>query len=89
MVGQLASKPLIGILKNDVANKRGALAVIYPDLESMGQHAANMVNMLFQGKTIKEIYPRWTDFGIVIDQEKAKQFNIAVPTSLQNNDIIK
>ena len=89
MVSQLATKPLIGILKNDAVNKRGALAVIYPDLESMGQRAAMMVNMLLQGKSIKEIYPRWTDFGIAIDAEKAREFNIVIPANMQTNDIAK
>ena len=89
MVSRVATKPLFGILKNDAADKRGAVAVIYPDLESMGQHAAVMVHQLFQGKSIKDIYPRWTDTGIAIDADRAKAFNLTIPATLQSSDSAK
>jgi putative ABC transport system substrate-binding protein len=89
MVARTATKPLFGILKNDAADKRGAVAVLYPDLDSMGRHAAVMVHQLFQGKSIKDIYPRWTDSGIAVDRDKAKEFNISIPSNLQVGDTNK
>ncbi|MEW8505409.1 MAG: ABC transporter substrate binding protein [Candidatus Thiodiazotropha sp.] len=78
-----ASKPLIGIVKNDVMQDWGAMAVIYPSHDSMGQQAAVMVRDLFEGKSIKEITPQWpARFGYAVDLTKAKRFGITIPVGL-------
>jgi len=78
-----SKKPLIGLVKDDVMGKWGAMAAIYPAHESIGSQSARMIQELFEGKKISEIIPEWPHrFGVAIDLHKAKQFGIDVPVEL-------
>ncbi|MEW8028232.1 MAG: ABC transporter substrate binding protein [Candidatus Thiodiazotropha sp.] len=78
-----SSKPLIGIVKNDVMKDWGAMAVVYPSHHSMGRQVAVMIRDLYEGKPIKQIFPQWpARYGYAIDLPKARQFGIAVPVGL-------
>ncbi|MES9990957.1 MAG: ABC transporter substrate binding protein [Candidatus Thiodiazotropha sp.] len=83
MVYAHATKPLIGIVKNDVMQDWGAMAVVYPSHRSIGRQVADMVRDLFEGKPIKEITPQWpARFGYALDITKAMQFGVMIPVGL-------
>jgi putative ABC transport system substrate-binding protein len=83
IVYQTASKPLIGIVKDDVMAHWGATAVVYPSHASIGEQAADMVKQVFEGRPIADIPAEWPrKFGFAVDLAKAKQFNITVPVEL-------
>lgn len=82
-VYKTASKPLIGIVKDDVMGQWGATAVIYPSHDSIGEQAARMIKELFEGKSITQIPPEWpAKYGFAVDLPKTRQFNITVPVEL-------
>ncbi len=83
MAYQYATKPLIGIVKDDVMERWGATAVIYPSHERIGQQTARMIQALFEGQTINQIPARWPNhYGFAVDLSKTKQFNLTVPVEL-------
>ncbi|MBF0266273.1 MAG: hypothetical protein HQL46_13495 [Gammaproteobacteria bacterium] len=88
-----SSKPLIGIVKNDVVQKWGATAVVFPSHESIGKQTASMIRDIFEGKTIQQIKPQWPKlFGYGVDLSKTNQFGIKVPIGilqLSGSNIIK
>lgn len=93
IVYKTASKPLIGIVKNDVMARWGAAAVIYPSHDSIGQQAARMIKALFEGKSIADLPAEWPEkYGFAVDLLKSKQFHITVPVELlllSGDNIIK
>jgi putative ABC transport system substrate-binding protein len=93
VVAEHASKPLIGITKNDVMAHWGATAVVYPSHSSIGRQAADMIRDLFEGKSIADIPPQWpTLFGYAVDLRKTIQFGIKVPVGilqLSGENIVK
>ena len=82
-VYKTATKPLIGITRNDVMDRWGSTAVIYPSHASIGEQAARMIRDLFEGKSIADITPEWPKtFGFAVDLQKTRQFQITVPVEL-------
>lgn len=78
-----ATKPLIGITRDDVMGGWGSTAVIYPSHASIGEQAARMIGELFSGKNVADIVPEWPKkYGFAVDLSKARQFNITVPIEL-------
>lgn len=85
MVYRNATKPLIGLGRNDVAEGWGATASIYPDEKVVGKQAAVMIKRIFSGESLNEIYPeRPKHYGIVIDKAKAEYFGIAIDSGLRS-----
>lgn len=88
-----ASKPLIGIVKDDVMGQWGATAVVYPSHVSIGQQTARMIKEIFEGKKVADILPEWPQtYGFAIDLPKTKRFGINVPIEilqLAGDNIIK
>ncbi len=83
VVYRTATKPLIGITRNDVMDHWGSTAVIYPSHASIGEQAARMISELFLGKNVADIVPEWPKkYGFAVDLSKARQFNITVPIEL-------
>jgi putative ABC transport system substrate-binding protein len=83
VVYKTATKPLIGITKDDVMDRWGSTAVIYPSHASIGEQAARMIRDLFEGRNIVDITPEWPKtYGFAVDLSKARQFNITVPVEL-------
>jgi len=83
MVHATASKPLIGIVRDDVMGGWGATAVIYPSHESIGQQAADMLITLFKGGKPADIVPQWPHkYGFAVDLPKARHFDIRVPVQI-------
>ncbi len=83
MVYSTSHKPLIGLVKDDVMKKWGAVATIYPSHASIGFQAAGMIKELFEGKKISDILPEWPHrYGVALDLNKAKKFGIDVPVEL-------
>ncbi len=83
MVFKHATKPLIGIAKDDVMGHWGATAVVYPSHTSIGRQAAEKIRALFQGTPIKDIKPEWPKtYGFAVDLVKAKRFGITVPVEV-------
>ncbi|MCX8043651.1 MAG: hypothetical protein N3B18_05920 [Desulfobacterota bacterium] len=80
VVYQYATKPLIGITKDDVMDNWGATATMYPSHKSIGVQAARMIKELFEGKPVSAIIPEWPkEFGLAFDLTKAKRFGVTVP----------
>ncbi len=78
-----ASKPLIGIVRDDVMDGWGAMAVVYPSHVSIGQQAAEMIRRLFEGTPISELTPQWPrTFGYAVDLPKVRRFGIDVPVGI-------
>lgn len=83
MVYKTATKPLIGITKDDVMARWGATAVIYPSHASIGEQAARMIGKLFEGQNVADIPPEWPrTYGFAIDLAKTRRFAITVPVEL-------
>ncbi|MBI5922495.1 MAG: hypothetical protein HY847_12745 [Betaproteobacteria bacterium] len=83
VVYKTASKPLIGMVKDDVMAHWGATAVVYPSHVSIGKQAARMIRDLFQGKQVTEILPEWPkEYGFAVDLAKARQFGINIPVEI-------
>ncbi|MFA7279418.1 MAG: ABC transporter substrate binding protein [Sterolibacterium sp.] len=83
MVYRAASKPLIGLVKDDVMARWGATAVVYAAHASIGKQAARMIRDLFEGKAVAEILPEWPrEYGFAVDLAKARQFGLNVPVEV-------
>ena len=79
----VATKPLIGITRDDVMAQWGATAVVYPSHESIGQQAAEMLKRLFTGSQPADIVPQWpSKFGFAVDLSKTRRFGIQVPVQI-------
>lgn len=82
-VYKAASKPLIGLVQEDVMGGWGATAAMYPSHDSIGRQAARMVHEIFMGKRSGEIVPEWPkSFGLAFDLQKARRFGIKVPVEM-------
>ena len=93
MVYQNATKPLIGLVRDDVMGRWGATAVVYPSHQSIGRQAARMIKDLFQGARIADIAPEWPkEYGFAVDLAKTRQFALRVPLEIiqmSGQDIVK
>lgn len=80
MVFATASKPLIGLGREDVIDGWGALGTIYPSVPDIGEQAAAMVARLLEGEPIGSIRPETPRrTGYALDLGKARHFGIEVP----------
>jgi len=78
-----ATKPLIGLVQDDVMGNWGATAVMYPSHDSIGKQTARMIAALFQGKAVSDIIPEWPkSYGLAFDLHKARKFGFNVPIGL-------
>lgn len=88
-----ATKPLIGLVRDDVMEHWGATATMYPSHDSIGKQSAQMVTAIFEGKSSSDIYPEWPKgFGLAFDMNKTQNFDIEVPTEMllmAGEDIVK
>ena len=88
-----ATKPLVGLVKNDVMGGWGATAVVYPSHESIGEQAAEMVSRLFEGATVDRLTPQWpVRYGYAVDLPKSRRFGMTVSVGilqLAGRNIIK
>ncbi len=83
MVYQTATKPLIGVGREDVMKKWGATMTITPALKDQAQEVAGMIDKVFRGESVKNILPLWLDaYEIAFDLEKIKHFGINIPQEL-------
>jgi putative ABC transport system substrate-binding protein len=93
MVAETTKKPLIGLGKNDVMQDLGAVAVVYPSHEKMGQQAGDMAAKILKGTSIKTVLPEWVaETGVAINMKVAQQQGIAIPMSivkLAGDNIVK
>jgi len=82
-VYEFSTKPLVGLNKQDVMEKRGATMSIFPTTEGIGRQTANIIKRLLGGAAVKEVLPEEVDaFGVAFDLAKAKQFGIEIPEDL-------
>lgn len=85
IVAKSASKPLIGLGRNDVVDGWGAMASIYPDQTAVGQQAAYMIDRVLKGEKIKDIVPEMpVKYGMVIDQALTKKYKLTISQELKN-----
>jgi putative tryptophan/tyrosine transport system substrate-binding protein len=78
-----ASKPLIGLVRNDVMEGWGAVAAVFPQNSSIGRSAAEMVRDLFEGRSLSEIQPQWPErFGYAVDLGRAQALGVRVPVGI-------
>ncbi|OSM07128.1 ABC transporter substrate-binding protein [Magnetofaba australis] len=82
-LAKLSTKPVIGIVKNDVMDRWGATAVIYPSHESIGQQAAQMIQRLFEGASVADITPQWPKrYGYAVDLNGIRRHHLTAPVGL-------
>ena len=82
-VVEVCKKPLIGLGTNDVMQKLGAVAVIYPSMQSMGVQAGEMVLKLLKGTPVKNIQSEWCkENGIALDIVKCQAAGITPPVGM-------
>lgn len=80
MVARSASKPLIGLGRDDVVQRWGALGSIYPSVPDIGKQAAVMVERLLEGEPVSAIRPETpVRTGYALDLAVADRFGIPVP----------
>ncbi len=88
-----ASKPLIGLVRDDVMEGWGATAVVYPSHQSIGRQCGEMVAALLAGKPIASLPPSWPrQFGYAVDLSLTQRFGIRVPISilqLAGDDVVR
>jgi putative ABC transport system substrate-binding protein len=83
LIARHASKPLIGIVRNDVMEGWGATATVYPSHESIGLQAAGMIRDIFEGKPVAQVEPQWpARYGYALDLPKIRHFGIKVPVGM-------
>ena len=83
VVEENATKPLIGLVKDDVMENWGATVTIYPSYLDSGRKAGNMIADIFRGKALDKIIPQQPEFGIALNLEKAKKFGLIIPDSIK------
>jgi len=82
-VYETATKPLIGLARDDVMAGWGATASMFTSSRSMGLQSGKMIVELFEGTDIRDIVPEEpANSGIAIDLRKTERFGIAVPDEL-------
>ena len=70
-VYEFSTKPLVGLNKQDVMEKRGATMSIFPTTEGIGRQTANIIKRLLGGAAVKEVLPEEVDaFGVAFDWQK-------------------
>jgi putative ABC transport system substrate-binding protein len=78
-----ATKPLFGIVRDDVMGGWGATAVVYPSHESIGEQSADMLKVLFEGGKPTDLAPQWPKkYGFAVDLNKTRRFDIRVPVEV-------
>ena len=83
MVYKTASKPLLGMVRDDVMAHWGATGVIYPAHGAIGRQAARMIRDLLQGAEVAAIAPEWPgEYGFAVDLVKARKFGLSVPVEI-------
>jgi putative ABC transport system substrate-binding protein len=83
LIRNQTDKPLIGIVRSDVMDDWGAMAVVFPSHESIGAQAAAMIRDLFEGKPIEQIEPQWpTRYGYAVDLKKAESYGVTLPVGI-------
>lgn len=82
-VHETATKPLVGVGRHDVMERRGAAMCIYPVPEGIGRQTAAIVKRLLDGASVKEVLPEETkEFGIAFDMDEIRRFGIVIPPDL-------
>jgi len=82
-VYEFATKPLVGVGRHDVMEKRGATMGIFPENDGIGRQTANIIRRLLAGASVKEVIPEEVkEFGIAFDREKIRKFGIEIPDDL-------
>ncbi len=83
MVYETATKPLMGIGKKEVMERWGAMMTITPSLTNQAEQVAEMVKLVFEGRSVKTIIPQWPrKYEIAFDLGKAKEFGVKISNSL-------
>ncbi len=89
MVKEKATKPLVGVILDDVQSQWGATATIYTDLEGVGHQAAYMVAQVLKGEVVKNIYPLHPKkYGIIISKKLAAKHNLSLSNKLRKQALI-
>ncbi len=79
MVFETASKPLVGLGRDDVVEGWGAMGSIYPSVEDIGQQAGAMAVRLLKGTAVSEVFPETPQrTGFALDLKKTEGFGIEV-----------
>lgn len=76
-VMETVKKPLIGLGMNDVMQSLGAVAVIYPSFQSLGNQAGAMLLKVLNGTAVSAIPSEWVkETGIALDLKKCQAAGI-------------
>ncbi|MGM0502524.1 MAG: ABC transporter substrate-binding protein [Bacillota bacterium] len=78
MVYQTASKPLVGISREE-----GVTLSLATDQKKNGKKVAQMIVRILEGAEIKEIIPQKSESTVYFDWKKIKEFGIQVPDKLK------
>ena len=78
-----ATKPLVGINREDVMGRRGATMAIFPTAEGLGRQTAAMIQKLLAGALVRDVIPeKPVEFGVAFDMDKVRQFHLHIPETL-------
>ena len=82
-VYELSTKPLVGLNKKDVMEKRGAAMSIFPATKGIGRQTAKIIKRLLEGAPVKDVMPEKVKaYGVAFDMAKTRQFGIEIPDDL-------
>ncbi|MFO7819386.1 MAG: ABC transporter substrate binding protein [Halanaerobacter sp.] len=81
MVYQTASKPLVGIAKEE-----GVTMSLATDQQKNGKQVAQMIKRVFTGEEIKDIIPQKSEATVYFDWAKVKEFKIDIPPELKDTE---
>jgi putative tryptophan/tyrosine transport system substrate-binding protein len=88
-----AAQPVIGLVRDDVMAGRGALAVVYPVHQSIGEQGGVMVASLLAGQPFKQLLPQPpARYGFAINLAAANRARVRIPLTLlqlAGNNIIQ
>lgn len=83
LVSKIATKPLIGVGFKEVREGWGAVASIFPDRAEIGVQAAIMIDRVFKGEKVQQIFPeRPRKYGMVIDRSLVEKFGLTLTPEL-------
>lgn len=78
-ISRLVNKPIVALGYQEIADHSGALMSIYPDTTEVGRRMAGMVQSLFNGASIQDVYPEQPPYDYILDKNQVQRFGIVVP----------
>ena len=85
---KVVDKPIIGIAVKDIVEDWGSVLSISASLEDIGRKGAHIINRIFKGESVQDIYPLFPKEVIRINGKKANELGIIIPKELREHIVL-